>query len=346
MDDDLADDSDESVHDQEDQGDNAQAQFHESHPAPMMDEIAEADQMNVGNERDPADLLAMLADDAPMGNNSFRASTPLIPAAQSYIQQERARYGQQDHVNRVAQPHPQHFPQCRPGPVHHPAQNQAMNFNHVNINAAPYMAGGATARPQPQQSGERMRHRSEGAVRVPTKSAQSVMPPRTACHDRGSAADKPLSVDNSGQVPNSVLIDVIRMLASDRNQNNQQGAGASQPSTSNGVGIVQQQQIQQQQRAGTQATRPANFQQATPFPQGWQMVALPSRRLVAGVPTKTKPPGFCLAHYAVTQQTRLGKITEVNAQNCKDSSYLRLMQKLGLDLISVQNNIEVSLLKL
>ncbi len=340
---DLADDSDESVQDQEDQQDNGQAQFHASQPAPMMDEIAEADQMNVGNDRDPADLLAMLADDAPMGNNSFRASTPLIPAAQSYIQQERARYGQQDHVNRVAQPHPQHFPQCRPGPVHRPAQNQAMNFNHVNIHAAPYMAGSATARPQPQQSGERMRHRSEGAVRVPTKSAQPVYPPRNTCHDRGSAADKPLSVDNSGQVPNNVLIDVIRMLAGDRNQNNQQSASAPQPSTSHGVGVVQQQQIQQQQRAGIQAVRPANFQQATPFPQGWQMVALPSRRLVAGVPTKTKPPGFCLAHYAVTQQNRLGKITQVNAQNCKESSYLRLMQKLGLDLIAVQNNIEVLL---
>ena len=312
----------------------------------MMDEIAEADRMNDGNGRDPAELLAMLADDAPMGARPFRASTPLIPAAQSYIQQERARYGQHDHINRVAQHHPQHLPQCRPGPVHYPSQNQAMNFSNVNINAAPYMAGGAAARPQPQQNGERIRHRSEELPRVPTKSAQSVMPPRGTCHDRGSAADRPLSVDNSGQVPNSALIDVIRMLVSDRNQKNQQSASASQPSTSNGVGSVQQQQVQQQQRAGIQASQAANFQQATPFPQGWQMVALPSRRLVAGVPTKTKPPGFCLVHYAVTQQTRLGKITEVNAQNCRDSSYLRLMQKTGLDLLSVQNYIEVTLLQL
>lgn len=334
------DSDDGSHHSQEDQQD-PQERSHASQQIPMMDEIAEADRMNVGMERDPAELLAMLADDAPIGAGSFRASTPLVPAPQSYLQQERARFGQNDHVNRVAQPHPQHFPQCRPGPVHQPGQSQAMNFNHFNINAAPNLAGSASARPQHLQNGERMRHKSEELVRVPTKSAQPFNPARSAAHDRGSTADKPLSADAfSGQVPNSVLVDIIRMLATDRNQaNNQQSPSAPRPSTSSGINTVQQ-----QQRFNTQAATPANVQQATPFPPGWQMVALPGRRLIAGVMQKAKPPSFCMVHYAVTQQTRLGKITEVNAQNCRDSSYLRLMQKLGLDILSVQNNVEVSII--
>ena len=295
--------------------------------------------MNVGNERDPAELLAMVADGAPFGPRPSRASTPLIPAPASYIQQERERYGQQQEQHRTAQPHPQHVPLGRSGPVPQPSQNQALNFHHVSIHAPPSFPGAAGARPQSSAPNGRARHRSEETARVPTSLAQPFIPPRSQAQSRGSATDRPQAPDtHPNQVPNNVLIDVIRMLAENRNQagSRQQATNSPQPSTS-GVAVSSQ----QLQRPAAQMALPQNYAQATPFPDGWPIVALPSRRLIGGILTKAKPPSFCLAHYAVIQQSRLGKITEVNAQSCRDSSYLKLMQKVGLDILSVQNNVEV-----
>ena len=252
---------------------------------------------------------------APQGS-----STPLHPA-----QQDQAR----------------HVPPA-PGFAQHPAgHSYAM---HPPANQSMILPPA----PQPQMLPAANSVNDKGPIRNRRKSAeilrmaaQPFMAPRSKTVERPQASKNPPVNDVPDSVPKHVLMDVIRALSA----NNQpsaherpqaQAQHAPQPSTSHAPVAA----------LPTPFNHASNAIQSQPFPlpDGWSRVGLPSRRLVDGVPARAKTPSFILQHYSTVQQKRLSAITSINASMVRDSNYLRLMQKVGLDLQTVTHNTEVCIM--
>ena len=251
-------------------------------------------------------------DQMPLG-----ASTPLHPAQQ----------GQARHV------HPP------PGFHQHPAgHSYAMPpaANHSMI---------LPPAPQPQILPTDNKPADKGPIRHRRKSAESVrmaaqpfVAPRSKTVERPMPAKPATGGDIPDSVPKHVLMDVIRALsANNQRPNADRPAAPSQsnpaPSTSSAPVVYQP----------TQFNPAMNVMQNQPFPvpAGWSRVGLPARRLVDGVPARAKTPSFILQHYSTVQQRRLAAITSINASMVRDSNYLRLMQKVALDLQTITHNTEV-----
>ena len=199
--------------------------------------------------------------------------------------------------------------------------------------------------PQPQILPTDNNQANLGSIRHRRKSAESArlaaqpfVAPRSRTLERPSAVKSAPANGASDSVPKHVLMDIIRAMSA----NNQ--------AANDGRNLVQAQQNPQPSTSSapvyhqpTHVNPAINAMQSQPFPlpEGWSRVGLPARRLVDGVPARAKTPSFILQHYSTVQQKRLAAITSINASMVRDSNYLRLMQKVGLDLQTVTHNIEV-----
>ncbi len=196
--------------------------------------------------------------------------------------------------------------------------------------------------PEPRQDRGPIKSRRKSAEIV-RNAAQPFIQPRSKTSER-----TPEVKTNNDSISKSTLMEIIKALAGNNHINaalSQAGApplAMSQPRPSTSAAPTP---FLAPPAALPPVAMPPNTVQNQPFPSipGWSRVGLPARRLVDGVPTKSaKTPSFIVQHYSSIQQRRLSAITSINASNCRDSSYLRLMQKVSLDLHTVSHNLEVS----